>query len=188
MTETTDDELMARVRDGDTAALGVLFERHHGPLYSFFVRLTGRTATSEDLVQEVFLRILKYRHTYRGSSPFRTWMYQIARNARVDHYRKHWRESELGEEGGVDLPSPHASPSDDLAQSQDVALLHRALAKLPVEKREVLVLSRFHDMRYEEIGRVLNCSEGTIKVRVHRAMKDLRAAFEELTRNSLERA
>lgn len=188
MTEATDDQLMERVRDGDVAPLGVLFERYQGPLYNFFVRLTGRPATSEDLVQEVFLRILKYRHTYRGTSPFRTWMYQIARNARVDHYRKHWRETELGEEGGVDLPSPAASASDTLADAQEVALLHAALARLPVEKREVLVLSRFHDMRYEEIGRVMGCSEGTIKVRVHRAMKELREVYRQLTRESLERA
>lgn len=188
MSDATDDELMARVRDGDVAPLGELFERHQRALYSFFVRLTGRTATSEDLVQEVFLRILKYRHTYRGRSPFRTWMFQIARNARVDHYRKHWRETELGYEGGVDLPAPQPSASDEVARAQETELLHRALARLPVDKREVLVLSRFHDMRYEEIGRVMNCSEGTIKVRVHRAMKELRQAYHELSRDSLERA
>jgi RNA polymerase sigma-70 factor (ECF subfamily) len=188
VTEATDDELMERVRDGDVAPLGVLFERHQGPLYNFFVRLTGRPSTSEDLVQEVFLRILKYRHTYRGSSPFRTWMYQIARNARVDLYRKHWRETELGEEGGVDLPSPAAGPSDELAEAQDAALVRAALEKLAPDKREVLILSRYHDMRYEEIGRIMGCSEGTIKVRVHRAMKELRQAYAQLTRSSLERA
>ena len=75
MTEATDDELMQRVRDGDAAPLGVLFERYQVPLYNFFLRLTGRTAVSEDLVQEVFLRVLKYRHTYRGQSQFRTWLY-----------------------------------------------------------------------------------------------------------------
>jgi RNA polymerase sigma-70 factor (ECF subfamily) len=178
---------MERVRDGDVAPLGVLFERYQGPLYNFFVRLTGRAATSEDLVQEVFLRILKYRHTYRGHSAFRTWMYQIARNTRVDHYRKHWRESELGDDGGVDLPSAAASASDTLADAQDAALVREALARLPVDKREVLVLSRFHDMRYEEIGRVMGCSEGTIKVRVHRAMKELREVYRQMTRDEAER-
>ena len=182
MTEATDDELMQRVRDGDVAPLGVLFERHQVRLYNFFVRLTGRTAVSEDLVQEVFLRVLKYRHTYRGQSQFRTWLYQIARNARADHYRKRWRESELDDETSRTVPSTAPSVSEVLAGSQEAELIRRALQKLPEDKREVLVLSRYQDMRYEDIGRVLGCTEGTVKVRVHRAMKELRAAYDALVR------
>lgn len=182
MTAATDDELMQRVRDGDVAPLGVLFERHQRPLYNFFLRLTGRTAVSEDLVQEVFLRVLKYRHTYRGQSQFRTWLYQIARNARADHYRKRWRESELDDEMGRTVPSPAPAVSEVLAESQEAELIREALQQLPDDKREVLVLSRYHDMRYEEIGRVLGCTEGTVKVRVHRAMKELRAAYDALVR------
>src|SRR5262245_13719942 len=173
---------MQRVRDGDVEPLGVLFERHQAPLYNFFLRLTGRTATSEDLVQEVFLRVLKYRTTYRGQSQVRTWLYQIARNARSDHYRKRWRESELDEETSRNIPSHAPSASDTLETSQDAALVRMALERLPDDKREVLVLSRYHGMRYEEIGRVLGCTEGTIKVRVHRAMKELREAYDAIAR------
>ena len=182
MTEATDDELMQRVRDGDVEPLGVLFERHQVRLYNFFLRLTGRAAVSEDLVQEVFLRVLKYRHTYRGESQFRTWMYQIARNARADHYRKRWRETELDDAMSRAVASAAPAVNDVLEGSQAAELVRRALQRLPEDKREVLVLSRYHDMRYEEIGRVLGCSEGTVKVRVHRAMKDLRAAYDALVR------
>jgi RNA polymerase sigma-70 factor (ECF subfamily) len=182
VTETTDDELMQRVRDGDVAPLGVLFERYQVPLYNFFLRLTGRTAVSEDLVQEVFLRVLKYRHTYRGQSQFRTWLYQIARNARADHYRKRWRETALDDEKGRAVPSNEPSVHDVLEGSQQAELIRQALQRLPDEKREVLVLSRYHDMRYEDIGHMLGCTEGTVKVRVHRAMKDLRAAYDVLLR------
>lgn len=182
MTEATDDELMVQVRDGDVAPLGALFERHQVPLYNFFLRLTGRAAISEDLVQEVFLRVLKYRHTYRGQGQFRTWLYQIARNARADHYRKRWRETELADDKAAALPSLGPMASDLLETAQDAALLRAALDRLPGDKREVLVLSRYHEMRYEEIGRVLGCTEGTVKVRVHRAIKELRDIYRQMVR------
>lgn len=182
MTEATDDELMQRVRDGDAAPLGVLFERHQVPLYNFFLRLTGRATVSEDLVQEVFLRVLKYRHTYRGQSQFRTWLFQIARNARADHYRKRWRETALDDEKGRAVPSTTPLVHDVLEGMQQAELIRQALQRLPDDKREVLVLSRYHDMRYEDIGRMLGCTESAVKVRVHRAMKELRTAYDALLR------
>jgi RNA polymerase sigma-70 factor (ECF subfamily) len=77
---TSDKALMLKVRDGDLDRLGLLFERYHRCLYRYFYRLTSQRQTSEDLVQEVFERMLKYRHTYTGKGKFLTWMYQIARN------------------------------------------------------------------------------------------------------------
>lgn len=182
MSEPTDDELMVQVRAGDPEPLGVLFERYQVPLYNFFLRLVGDPATSEDLVQECFLRILKYRHTYRGQSQFRTWLYQIARNARVDLHRKRWRETELPEAADEVLSSHEPGASDALEESQRAELVRAALERLPEDKREVLVLSRYHDLRYVEIGRVLGCSEGAVKVRAHRAMKELRAIVQDLVR------
>jgi RNA polymerase sigma factor (sigma-70 family) len=79
---------MISVRNGETEKLGHLFEAHHKRLYNFFLNQTGNRQTSEDLVVDVFLRMLKYRHTYKDEGSFSTWMYTIARNARVDHYRK----------------------------------------------------------------------------------------------------
>jgi RNA polymerase sigma-70 factor (ECF subfamily) len=182
VSEPTDDELMMQVQAGDPEPLGMLFERYQVPLYNFFLRLVGDAATSEDLVQECFLRILKYRHTYRGQNRFRTWLYQIARNARVDLHRKRWRETPLPETAGEVLPSREPSASDVLEETQRAALVRTALERLPEDRREVLVLSRYGEMRYEEIGRVLGCSEGAVKVRVHRAMKELRGIVQELVR------
>src|SRR6202035_1183847 len=90
----TDDALMCRVRDGDVQALAPLFDRHHAALLNFYLRTTGNRASSEDLVQDVFVRILKYRRTYRPGSRFLTWMYHIARHARVDYLRKRHGEIE----------------------------------------------------------------------------------------------
>jgi RNA polymerase sigma-70 factor, ECF subfamily len=174
-----DEELMLRVRDGVGEMLGVLFDRYHSPLFNFYCKLTGDRTLSEDLVQEVFFRVLKYRQTYRPGTPFRAWVYQIARNARVDHFRKQKPEVEWEVE-----MSPAIVPTDSAQQKQEAELLHRALLELPEEKREVLVLSRFQELKYEEIARLMGCEVNTVKVRVHRALQELRQIFQRLTETS----
>ena len=79
---------MVKVRDGDLDRLGMLFERYKRPLYGFFYGLSRDRDLSEDLVQNTFFRILKYRHLFRGEGDFKTWMFHIARNVNNDHYRK----------------------------------------------------------------------------------------------------
>jgi RNA polymerase sigma-70 factor (ECF subfamily) len=168
----SDEELMSQVRNGVGEMLGVLFDRYQVPLFNFYVKLTGERTASEDLVQEVFLRILKYRQTYRTDTPFRAWMYQIARNARVDQLRR--RRPETSWEPEL---SPAILPTDTAQEAQETALLQRALMSMPEEKREVLVLSRFQDLKYEEIAHLLGCEVGTVKTRVHRALQELREIF-----------
>jgi RNA polymerase sigma-70 factor (ECF subfamily) len=168
---------MLHVRNGDVGKLATLFERHHRALYNFFWHSTGNREISEDLVQEVFLRILKYRHTYRGESQFTVWMYRIARNASADYFRKSKREVPLHDLAENELMSHDPIASDKLEQRQEIILLRTALAKLPLEKREVLVLSRFQNLKYEEIAELLGCTVGTVKARIHRAIKDLRKFF-----------
>jgi RNA polymerase sigma factor (sigma-70 family) len=175
MMSVADEELMLEVRDGAGDMLGVLFDRYHRPLFNFYAKLMGDRTVSEDLVQEVFLRILRYRQTYRPGTPFRAWMYQIARNARIDHFRKNPRQTAL--EPGM---FPPVLPRDSAQQSQETALLHRALMHLPEEKREVLILSRFQELKYEEIAELLGCELGTVKTRIHRALKELRQIFRDL--------
>ena len=177
MTNTlADEELMFHVRNGTGEMLGVLFSRYHSPLFNFYCKLTGDRTLSEDLVQEVFFRILKYRQTYRPDTPFRAWVYQIARNARIDHFRKQKPEVEWEVE-----MSPAIVPTDSAQQKQEAELLHRALLELSEEKREVLVLSRFQELKYEEIARLMGCEVNTVKVRVHRALQELRQIFQRLT-------
>ena len=83
----TDEALMLAVRDGQVGRLGQLFERYHMALFDFLARTTGDRAAAEDLVQDVFVRILKYRQTYRNDSRFETWVFRIARNARADYFK-----------------------------------------------------------------------------------------------------
>src|SRR5262245_50485383 len=175
---------MLRVRDGEVEKLGVLYERHRTTLFNFFVRLTGSSAASEDLVHDVFLRMLKYRHTFEGGNRFTSWMYQVARNAHFDSWRKRQHEVSL-EARAIDeskaVPSPDPAPDLILRQSQETKLLQMALAGLPLESREVLILSRFQNLKYEEIARILDCGVGAVKMRVHRALGELREKFSRLT-------
>jgi RNA polymerase sigma factor (sigma-70 family) len=180
MNSSTDNQLMVEVKNGKVEKLAILFERQHVALYNFFLRLTGNRSISEDLVQDVFMRILKYRYTYLGQSKFTVWMYQIARNAHVDYLRKKKPEIPLEEQWNVPI-SKDIAPSKQLERRQEIALLHKALAKLPVKKREMLVLSRFQHLKYTEIAELFGCHTGTIKAYIHRAIKDLRKIYFELS-------
>src|SRR5881394_1762313 len=110
----TDENLMLAVRNGDVSKLGVLFDRHHRALFDFFVRMTGRRNVADDLVQDVFFRILKYRRTFRDESWFRAWMFHIARNARVDYYRSHRGDTALEDDHVDNLHSAAPVPGQQL--------------------------------------------------------------------------
>lgn len=175
--DASDADLMARVRDGETERLAELFERHHRRLYNFFLRLVRSGAVAEDLVQEVFVRILRYRRTFRPGAEFAPWLFALARNAAADHWRRSPREIPVepgAPEPAADLPHPLAG----LERRERHGRLAAALARLDPDKRELLLLARSGEMRYERIGELLGVSEGAVKVRVHRAMKELRAALE----------
>jgi len=177
----TDENLMKAVRNGEVAKLGHLFDRHHRALFDFFAKVTASRIIAEDLVQDVFFRILKYRETFREESHFKAWMFHIARNARVDYYRKHQMEAATGADAADHLPSRFGLPGEDLEQEQQTMLLECALFKLPPDKREVLILSRYQDMKYEDIAELLGCEVNTIKVRVYRAIRELRDIFFKLS-------
>jgi len=170
---------MLQVRNGEVEMLGVLFDRYQTPLYNFYTKMTQDRAVSEDLVQDVFLRILRYRQTYRPGTAFRTWMYQIARNARLDHVRKAKPEAPLTAE-----PFSLAPSADSAQQKQEAQMLQRSLMELPEDKREILILSRFQELKYDEIARLMNCEVGAVKVRVHRALQQLREIYQQLERGA----
>jgi RNA polymerase sigma-70 factor (ECF subfamily) len=169
---------MLAVREGDLDKLGYLFEKYHVQLYNVYLRQTGDRQTSEDLVQEVFLRMLKYRHTYRGEGKFTTWMFSIAHNVKADHYRKARHKRDFTDEVDA-LVSTRLNPEELTEKTGRHEILYRAMDRLSDEKREVLVLSRFQQLKYEEISEILGCPVGTIKARVFHAIRDLRSFFDE---------
>lgn len=177
MAELSDNELMSRVRDGETAKLGVLYERHHQRLLNYFMRMTGSRPVSEDLVQDAFVRMLRYRESFRGDGAgFSTWMYTLARHACTDYIRRasHRNHPSISEqEPEADQPGV----SDLVEKKQSVDTLHRALMKLAPEKREVLILHRFDFKKFDEVAQILGIPVGTAKVRAHRAIRELRHIY-----------
>lgn len=166
---------MNQVKEGAVDRLGELFERHHRRLYNFCLRLVGKREAAEDLVQEVFTRVLKYRHTYRRDSDFVVWTYQMARNACADYYKKRGRLT--GDDPSEDAVCPAPLPLAEVESAESLHLLREALARLPVDKREVLILSRFQSLKYEQIAELLDTTVGAVKVRVHRAVRQLRDVY-----------
>ncbi|RDY58696.1 RNA polymerase sigma factor [Flagellimonas nanhaiensis] len=181
MQDLSDNFLMMKVKSGDLDKLGLLYERYKKRLFGFFYNLGNNPSVSEDLVQNVFLRILKYRNSYTGEGAFTAWMFRMARNVNHDHYKKISKESTYRKVLLEDTEVKSANDLDDaLEQKGNEVLLRKALTRLPVEKREILLLSKYREMRFHEIAEVLGCSEGAAKVRVHRALKDLRTIFLQL--------
>jgi RNA polymerase sigma-70 factor (ECF subfamily) len=181
-TQATDHELMAAVARGDVASMSGIYEHRNRALFRFFFRLTGRQAPAEDLTHEVFLRMIRYRHTYQAGDGFEAWMYRIARNAFADYVRKNRFETPAVEGEMEAVESGHPSQFESVAKQQDLATLHRALGRLPDEKRELILLSRFQGLSYEQIGRIVGCETGTVKVRVFRAMKEMGRIYGDLLR------
>jgi RNA polymerase sigma-70 factor (ECF subfamily) len=178
MESGSDNQLMGDVRSGDLDKLGLLFERYKTALFGYFYRNTRCAETSEDLVQSVFLRILKYKSRFSGEGKFTTWMYHIAHNVYTDHFKKHIKTNT----GRV----PKAEPEDCetaerlLLKNERVQLVEEALFRMSKDQREILVLSRYEGLKYREISEILGCSEGAVKVRVFRAMTNLKQIYTEL--------
>jgi RNA polymerase sigma factor (sigma-70 family) len=173
----SDNALMIRVKDGDLDKMGLLFQRYHRPLFSFLYHMTGRSDSSEDMVQNVFYRMLKYRHSFSGEGEFRTWMYHLARNVLADSVKQNRKENHDDVHHLADRIGGGNSPEAEFERKQENEMLHKAIATLSPEHREILVLSRFQELKYHEISDILNISESAIKVRVHRAMGELRNVF-----------
>jgi len=166
----TDEALMICVKNGDLDKAGVLYERYKGRLYQYFIYRTFNDAdASKDGVQQVFMRLIKYRGSYREESNFRIWLYALAANVKKSEYinRRQHNHSPLDR-------ASHISYEMD---NDDHKLLHEVLKMMPEQYREVLMMSRFWGLKYDEIAELQQCSVGVIKTRVYRAMQMLREAY-----------
>jgi RNA polymerase sigma-70 factor (ECF subfamily) len=171
-----DEQVMEKIQDGKVEMLAILFERHHIKLYNFFLRLTANKNVSEDLVQEVFLRILKYGSSYKTSSTFLCWMFQIARNIHCDYLKIPKTERSI-EEKEYEIPAEAINPIERIDLEQNIELLNAALQQLPEHKRQILMLSCFHHLKYKEIADIMECTLGQVKILLHRSLKELQKNF-----------
>jgi RNA polymerase sigma-70 factor (ECF subfamily) len=176
LTGMTDEQAMQSVKEGNLDHVALLFERYHIRFYNFFLRFTIDKAVSEDLTQNLFMRIIKYKDGFDAQRQFKPWAYQIARNMAYKEVKSSAKqEAFLDVERAASLESSATVAEQN--QREREAILQQAIMLLPAEQRELLVLSRYQGLKYKEIGQMMKVEESTIKVRVHRAMKRLKDLY-----------
>jgi len=176
--ELDDRELMLSYRGGDVAAFETLYCRHKGPLYRYYLRQGLDAATAAELFQDVWTKIIKARANYEASAGFTTYMYRIAHNCLIDHYRRSGRSIETIDEGTLcvqDLPGRDCDgPEPGAIRLETRERFRIALATLPDEQREAFVLREESGLALADIACVTGVSAETAKSRLRYAVRKLK--------------
>ncbi|MBA3710100.1 MAG: sigma-70 family RNA polymerase sigma factor [Planctomycetes bacterium] len=179
--------LMERIRDGDQEAVVALVGRFQNELVGFFYHQCWDQLVAEELAQDVFVNVYRSRSRYQATAKVRTYLYRIAHNLWIDHLRRQKRHLSLDAEFGeqsmrlVDVLKAPDAPEDTSGRDHQVReRIHEALANLPEGQREVFVLANNHGMKYQEIAAILHIPEGTVKSRMHNAVRALRDELTDL--------
>lgn len=173
----TDEQLMTFIKAGSLDYLNELFRRYSKRLYNYFLKSTLDKSDSDDLTQELFVRVLKYRKSFREENVFEHWIFQIARNMLKDHFRKlkvHKDRFNLVEE------FPEVENEEGQNELYKEQKLYQAMEALSAEKRELLVLSKFQGIKYEQLAQLKGTTVANIKVQVHRTIKELKKQYFEV--------
>ena len=194
MSDQTDEQLMQAFREGDARAFERLLARHERKVWHFLRRSVGDATLAEDLLQEVFLRVIRARAEveWRGEAKFTTWVYAIARNLLIDHARRAVHrdarsldaptraDEEAGETLHDRLPDAGRDAEGLASDGQVRARVEAAVAALPPDQREVFLLRELMDMPFAEIAAVVGAPEPTVKSRMRYALERLREALDDL--------
>ncbi|MDD4890102.1 MAG: sigma-70 family RNA polymerase sigma factor [Phycisphaerae bacterium] len=184
-------DLVVECKAGSSQAYEQLVALYSPRLYGYLLRLVGRPDDAEELLQEVFLRLVRSMATYRHDGQLTAYLFRIATNVVRDRYRRKQvrphqvSESEamtdddesvgLGDHVAGDEPEPDSS----LTQRERAEALNKALARLPEEQRQVILLRHFSEMPFNEIADLLKCPVGTVLARAHRGLKRLRELMQD---------
>ncbi len=188
-TQLSDAEIMLRVAAGDEAGFGVLVGKYRRQMVHYMYRMTHNQAIAEELAQEVFLRVYRARASYRAEAKFSTWIYRIATNLGVNHARD-TRHERGAQAVYLDQPDPETGISPDVADStptveQDMlrearlAAIRKHVMALPERQRTAVLMHKYQDLDYKEIGAVLKLSESATKSLLFRAYQTLRERLKE---------
>jgi RNA polymerase sigma-70 factor (ECF subfamily) len=177
-----DAELMLRVREGDDTSFALLLERHRGPVVHFLYRMVQNPSVSEELAQEVFLRVYRSRATYEPTAKFTTWLFRIATHLALNWVRDGKKEKgheSLDEQvvDGIDRQVRDRQPTIEQAMLQEVKMteVRRAIDALPAKQRAAVLMHKYEELEYAQIARALSCSESAVKSLLFRAYESLRS-------------
>ena len=159
---------MAQVAQGNLDVVQVLFNRHHLHIFNFLYKMSGDKMLSEDLTQDVFYKVIKYRSSYKNGK-FVSWLFTIARNSLKTHFTRN-------KDTFTDLEQVKYRMGEE-KKNEDYSQLQHALNKLETSDREVLVMNRFQEIRYNEIAEIIGSTEGAVKTKVSRALKKLKTIY-----------
>jgi len=189
MSSDDDARLMERIRDGDQEAFLRLVEKYQNELVGFFYHHCWNQGVAEELANDTFWNIYRSRERYQPTAKLRTYLYRIAHNLWIDHVRrqKHHNVSLDAEVGGSTLRLLDVLATDDrvadLDPGRDAQLrtrIQQAVDALPQGQKDVFTMAIVHDMKYQDIGQVLGVPEGTVKSRMHSAVRFLRDELQDL--------
>jgi RNA polymerase sigma-70 factor (ECF subfamily) len=176
-----DAQLMLRVREGDDTSFALLLDRHRGPVVHFLYRMVQNQAVSEELAQEVFLRVYRSRQTYEPTAKFTTWLFRIATHVALNSIRD--RKKEKGHESldeemldGMERQVADRQPTVEQDMVHEVKLreVRQAIEDLPAKQRAAVMMHKYEGLDYAQIAGVLSCSESAIKSLLFRAYESLR--------------
>jgi len=182
------DDLIRRARQRDSAAFETLVEIYSPRLYGYFYRLTGRREDAEDLLQEVFVRVVRMIGRYEHENRFDAWLFRIATNLVRDRVRRRRRAAGVESSGGQqdepgvleEVPDEEVDQPDDVMQTaEQVDHMQRVLRQLPAAEREVILLRHFSQMSFKEVAEAMGTPLGTALARAHRGLAKLRRLMEE---------
>jgi RNA polymerase sigma-70 factor (ECF subfamily) len=174
----SDAALLARFKAGEARAFDELYQRHRGSLYRYYLRQAPRSV-ADDLFQETWLRVLKGAVTYEPNAPFPAFLFRIAHNVLVDHYRRMGRTPEVVTDGALDLADPDPQPSESYAKAQLHARFIAALEALPAEQREAFLLHQEAGLTLEQVAAVVGSNFETVKSRLRYAVARLRKLLDD---------
>ena len=179
----TEQELIQSAKNGNTVAFEQLIENHQQRIFSIASRIAGNQDDAADMAQEVLVKVFRNLKHFRGDSKFSTWLYRVATTTCLDEQKKLRRHTAYSldqeletEEGSVASQVKDTAPTPEEATEQKALrnAIHLAIGKLKDEHKKVILLREVQGLSYEEIARVLQCSEGTVKSRINRARENLK--------------
>jgi RNA polymerase sigma-70 factor (ECF subfamily) len=182
--DSPDEELMLCYRDGDAGAFDVLYRRHRGGLYRYILRLCGNAAIADELFQEVWTNLIRSRSRYRVAAKFTTYLYRLAHNRVIDHFRAQGGTAmlSLDDDDPPGMPEPAASrrvePETALEIKEQAARLLALVAGLPAAQREAFVLQQEGGLSVEEIAAATGVTRETAKSRLRYALAKLREGMD----------